>query len=57
MVRNEGESATSFCCQVSAWVPDMFCNFYSEKNHKIANNSAATEAKEKISTDLKSLEF
>jgi len=31
-------------------VPDMFCNFYLVKNHKIVNNSATTEAREKIST-------
>jgi len=38
-------------------VPDMFCNFYLVKNHKIANNSATTEAREKTSTYLESLEF
>jgi hypothetical protein len=27
------------------------------KNHKIANNSAITEAREKICTDLESLEI
>jgi hypothetical protein len=43
---NEGESASNFCCQVVDLVPDMFCNFYSVKNHKIANNSATTEARE-----------
>jgi hypothetical protein len=37
-------------------VPDMFYNFYLVKNHKIANNSATTEAREKISTNLESLE-
>jgi hypothetical protein len=42
---------------VAAWVPDMFYNFYLEKNHKIVNNSTATEAREKIITDLESLEF
>jgi hypothetical protein len=26
-------------------VPDMFCNFYLVKNHKIANNSATAEAR------------
>ncbi len=36
---------------------DMFCKFYLVKNHKIANNSATTEAREKISTHLESLEF
>jgi hypothetical protein len=54
---NEGISAASFCHQVAALVPGMFCNFYLAKNHKIANNSATTEAKEKISTYLESLEF
>jgi hypothetical protein len=38
-------------------IPDMFVNFYLVKNHQIANNSAAFEAREKISTYLKSLEF
>ncbi len=42
---------------MAALVPDMFCNFYLVKHYKIANNSAAIEAREKISTDLKSLEF
>jgi hypothetical protein len=41
---NEGEIS----CQVAALVPDMFCNFYLTKNYKIANNSATTEAREKI---------
>jgi hypothetical protein len=50
---NEGK----FCQQVAAWVPDMFCKFYFVESHKIATNSAATEAREKISTDLKSVEF
>ena len=54
---NEGKSAASFCQQVAAWVSDMFCNFHLVKNHKIANNLAATEAKEKISMYLESLEF
>jgi hypothetical protein len=52
---NEGISAASFCCQVAALVPDVFCNFYFVKNHKIANNSASTEAREKISTHLEAL--
>jgi hypothetical protein len=37
------------------FLPDMFCNFYIVKNHKIANNSATIEAREKISTYLESL--
>jgi hypothetical protein len=43
--------------QVAAWVPDMFGNFNLVKNHKIANNSATTEAREKISTNSYSSEF
>ena len=35
----------------------MICNFYLAKRDKIANNSATTEAREKISTDLEYLEF
>ncbi len=54
---NEGKWAASFCCQAAALVPDMFCNFYLGKNHKIAENWTATNAVEKISTDLESLEF
>jgi hypothetical protein len=42
---------------VAACFPDMFCDFDLVKNGKIANNSATTEAIEKISTDLESLEF
>jgi hypothetical protein len=33
-----------------------FQNFY-QKKHGIANNSAITEARAKINTDLKSIEF
>jgi hypothetical protein len=43
---NEEKSAASFCCQEAALDPDMFCDFYIVKNHKIANNSATTEARE-----------
>ncbi len=56
-LRNEGVSAASFFHQVAALVPDIFCNFYLVKNHKIANNSATAEAREKISTYLESLEI
>jgi len=35
----------------------MFWNFHLVKNHKIANNSATTKAREKISTDLESFEL
>jgi hypothetical protein len=49
---NEGKSAASFCRQVAALVPEEFCNFYVVKIHKIANNSATSEAGEEISTNL-----
>ncbi len=42
---------------MAARVADMLCNFYSVKSHKIANNSATTEARAKISTDLEALEL
>jgi hypothetical protein len=54
---NEGKSAANFCLQVAEWVSDMFCNFYFAKNHKIADNSATAKAREKMNTDLESLEF
>jgi hypothetical protein len=54
---NEGNSAASFCSQVAVLVPDMFFIFYLVKNHKIAKDSTITNAREKISTDLESLEF
>jgi hypothetical protein len=54
---NQDKSAARFCHQVAAWVPDIFCNFYMVKSHKIAYNSATNEAREKISTDLESFEF
>ncbi len=42
---------------MAAWDQDMFHNFYLAKNHKIANDSMTTKAREQISTDLESLEF
>jgi hypothetical protein len=42
-----GKSAACFYRQVAAWFPDMFCNFYLVKNHKIAKNSTTTKAREK----------
>jgi hypothetical protein len=54
---NEGKSAASFCRQVAAWLPDMFCNFYFVKNYKIAKNSATTKAREKLINDSESLDF
>jgi hypothetical protein len=46
-VVNEGKSAASFCCHMAALLPDMFFNFNLEKSHKIANNLATNEAREK----------
>ncbi len=37
--------------------PRYILQLYLVKNHKIANNSATTEAREKISAHLESLEF
>jgi hypothetical protein len=51
------DSAARFCCQVAAWVPDMFCNFYLVKSHNIVHNTTSTEAREKINRDLESIEF
>ncbi len=42
--QNVRKSVARFCHQVAPWVPDVFCNFYFAKNHKIAYNSATTEA-------------
>jgi hypothetical protein len=53
---NEDESAAIFCCLVAALILDMFCNFL-VKSHKIANNSATTEAREKPSTVWESLQL
>jgi hypothetical protein len=50
MLLNEGKSDAIFCHQVAAWVPDMFCNSYVLKSHKIAYNSVTTEAREKLGT-------
>ncbi len=55
--KKRGDSAASFCCQVAALVPEMFSSFYLVKNHKIANKSTTTKAREKTSTDLESLQF
>jgi hypothetical protein len=57
MLYHWNKSAASFCCQVAAGVPDMFCNFISVRNRIIANNSTTTEATETINTNLEFLEF
>ncbi len=54
---NEKKSAASLCHQVAALVPDRFGKFYLVENQKIANNSATTEATEKISAYLESFEI
>jgi hypothetical protein len=43
-----GISAGTFCCQVAAWVPNMFSNFYWVKSYRSTNNLATTEAREKL---------
>jgi len=54
---NQDKSAAKLWRQLAAWVPDMFWNFYLLKIHNIADNSATTKAREKLSTELESLEF
>jgi hypothetical protein len=56
-LNNEGKSAASFCHQLAALVPDMYCNFYLVKNCKSAKDIITTKAREKISADSESLEF
>jgi hypothetical protein len=45
VTNNWGISAASFSRHVAAWVSDMFSNFYSVKNHKIADYSMAAKAR------------
>jgi hypothetical protein len=45
------------CLLGGTWVPDIFCKFYISKNYIIALGSATTEAREKINSNLESLEF
>ncbi len=45
---SEGKSSASFCRQMAAWFPYMFCNFNLVKNHKIAKNSITAKAREKL---------
>jgi hypothetical protein len=44
-LNNEEKSPASFCHQMAARFPDMFCNFYLVKNHEIAKNSTTTKAR------------
>jgi hypothetical protein len=45
---NEGKSAVSFCHQVAAWVPNMFCNFYFVKRHKSAKTRQPLKLEKKL---------
>ncbi len=49
---SQDKSAVRFCRKVAAWVSDMYRDFNLAKSQKIANNSASTEARVKIRTDL-----
>ncbi len=49
---NLDKTGDSLCWYVAAQFPDRFCNFYFMKNPKIDNNSATTEAREKIAAYL-----
>jgi hypothetical protein len=42
---------------VAALVPDIFATFIFQENHKIADNTASTESRQKMNTDFESLEF
>ncbi len=42
---------------MAVWFPDMSCYFWLVKIHKIANDSAATEVRKNVWTDLDLLEF
>jgi hypothetical protein len=54
--QNEGKSAAKLCHQVAAWCmgPRYVLQLLFSEN---GNHSAITEAKEKISAELESLEF
>ncbi len=54
---SKDKSDAIFCHQEAAWVPDIFWNFNSVKNHKSVNNSTTTEAREKMKIDFESTEF
>ncbi len=57
LTMNKYDQWGEISCQILSPGGNMFCEFYLVKNHKIANNSATTEANEKISIDLESVEF
>ncbi len=44
-VKNFKDKLTAiFYYMVAIWVPDVFCNFYFDKNYKNAHNSTTTAA-------------
>jgi hypothetical protein len=45
---NWDKSVASFCRQLAARVPGAFYNFYSVKNHTIANNSTTAKGRKNI---------
>jgi hypothetical protein len=50
VVRHSADGKNQLPDSVARWLHgflDMLCNFYLVKNHKIANNLATTEAREK----------
>jgi hypothetical protein len=51
------KAAHKILVKLTACIPDTLCNFYLVENDTTAKNSATTKAREKISTDLESLEF
>ncbi len=52
-----GRKAAIFCQHAAVCVPNTLWNFYLVKNHKIVTNPTATDAREKISAYLESLEL
>jgi hypothetical protein len=54
---NEDKSAARFPHQMATWVTDMFSNFYFIKKSQNCNYSTTEEAREKISTDFKSVDL
>jgi hypothetical protein len=56
-LKDLGENSCQFLLPGGSLVPSYVCNFYFEKTQTIAKNFTTTKAREKISTDLESLEF
>ncbi len=51
------KSAARFSHQVAAWAPSYVLQLLFNEKSKIVNHSAATEAREKISTYLEFVEY